>query len=317
MKKLKFQNGDTMPILGLGTWKSKPGEVYDAVREAIRIGYRHIDCAAVYGNETEIGQAFEDAFKAGEVKRENLWVTSKLWNTAHRRHQVQPALEKTLSDLRLDYLDLYLMHWPVALKENAPFPYRAEDMIDIDEIPLQETWEAMEDCHQKGLTRHIGVSNFNIKNLKKILQNARQQPEMNQVELQPLLPQDDLLEFCGSENIHLTAYSPLGSRDRSTALKANEEPDLFENKTIVNIAERHGCTPAQVLIAWAVARGTAVIPKSVNPARLQQNFEAANIDLTGEDMSEIARMDQHFRFISGSFWTAEGSPYTREYLWGS
>ncbi len=316
MKKLKFQNGDTLPILGLGTWKSKPGEVYTAVREAIKIGYRHIDCAAVYNNEAEIGQAFEDAMKAGDVKREDLRITSKLWNTSHRKHQVQPALEKTLSDLRLDYLDLYLIHWPVAMKENAPFPYRAEDMISLEEIPVEETWEVMEACQTKGLARHIGVSNFSISKLKKLVSSAKQKPEMNQIELQPLLQQNDMLEYCGSENIHLTAYSPLGSRDRSANFKDPNEPDLFENEVIVKIAERHNCSPAQILIAWAIARGTAVIPKSVNPKRLQQNFDAANIELTGDDMSDIARLDKGFRFITGSFWAVEGSPYSLESLWG-
>lgn len=315
MKKLKFDNGDTLPILGLGTWKSKSGEVYKAIREAINIGYRHIDCAAVYGNEAEIGQAFQDAFKAGDVKREDLWVTSKLWNTEHRKNQVQPALEKTLSDLRLDYLNLYLIHWPVAIKENAPFPYKGEDILNPQEIPVAETWEAMEACQQKELTRHIGVSNFSISKLKKLIAGATRKPEMNQIELQPLLQQNDLLEFCGNENIHLTAYSPLGSRDRSASTKEENEPDLFKNKTIEKVAERHNCTPAQILIAWAIARGTAVIPKSVNPERLQQNFDAARIELTEEDMSEMASLDRNYRFITGSFWTAKGSPYTLESLW--
>lgn len=315
MKKLTFQNGDTLPMLGLGTWKSKPGEVYHAVREAIRIGYRHIDCAAVYANEAEIGQALEDTMQEGEVKREELWITSKLWNTAHRRQQVRPALEKTLHDLRLDYLDLYLVHWPVALKEHAPFPYRAEDLISLDEIPMTETWEGMEECLTSGLTRHIGVSNFSISKLKALKYSAVYAPEMNQIELQPLLQQNDMLDFCKKEGIHLTAYSPLGSRDRSAFFKDPNEPDLFENPVIKKVAAQNHCTPAQILIAWALQRGTAVIPKSVNPERIRQNFDAANILLSSSDMDELGRLDKHFRFITGGFWTQKGSPYTMESLW--
>lgn len=315
MKKLTFQNGDTLPMLGLGTWKSKPGEVYHALREAIRIGYRHIDCAAVYANEAEIGQALEDTMQEGEVKREELWITSKLWNTAHCRQQVRPALEKTLHDLRLDYLDLYLVHWPVALKEHAPFPYRAEDLISLDEIPMTETWEGMEECLTSGLTRHIGVSNFSISKLKALKYSAVLPPEMNQIELQPLLQQNDMLDFCKKEGIHLTAYSPLGSRDRSAFFKDPNEPDLFENPVIKKVAAQNHCTPAQILIAWALQRGTAVIPKSVNPERIRQNFDAANILLSHSDMDEIGRLDKHFRFITGGFWTQKGSPYTMESLW--
>ena len=165
MKTFKFSNGDAMPTLGLGTWKSKPGEVYNAIREAIKIGYRHIDCAYIYMNEAEIGQAFSDAFQTGDVKREELWITSKLWNNAHLTSDVRPALEKTLTDLRLDYLDLYLMHWPVALKPGVAFPKSADDFISLEEIPIISTWQEMEKCAQAGMTRHIGVCNLSIKNL--------------------------------------------------------------------------------------------------------------------------------------------------------
>ena len=133
MKTYKFKNGDQMPALGLGTWKSNPGEVYDAVREAIKVGYRHIDCAHIYGNEAEIGQAFSDAFKTGEVKREDLWITSKLWNSSHLKNDVRPALETTLKNLQLDYLDLYLIHWPVALKPGTEFPDSSDRFLSLDE----------------------------------------------------------------------------------------------------------------------------------------------------------------------------------------
>jgi alcohol dehydrogenase (NADP+) len=171
MKKLVFKNGDTMPALGLGTWQAPRGEVGQAVREAIRIGYRHIDCAAIYGNEKEIGEALQAAFKAGEVQREELWITSKLWNTRHGQANVRPALEKTLADLQLDYLDLYLIHWPVAMKHVVP--HIPNQFIPLEEQPIADTWLGMEAVLDAGLTRHIGVSNFSVKKLKKLLETAR------------------------------------------------------------------------------------------------------------------------------------------------
>lgn len=315
MKQLIYANGDMMPALGLGTWKSKPGEVYAAVREAIRIGYRHIDCAAIYLNEAEIGKALNDEFASGSVKREELWITSKLWNNAHRREQVIPALKKTLADLQLEYLDLYLVHWPIAFKEDVLAPRKGSDYITLDEIPLIETWQGMEDALSNGFAKHIGVSNFSVKKLKALIAQAKYKPEINQVELHPLLQQNDLFGFCKSENIFLTAYSPLGSQDRHPSLKRIDEPSLFNNSVIVSIAEKHNCTPAQVLIKWAVQRGTAVIPKSINPARLKENFDSQFITLTSDDMSSIAALDKHYRFLNGDNWAANGSPYTVAGIW--
>jgi len=283
MKTLQFSNGDSMPILGLGTWKSKPGEVYEAVKAALRVGYRHIDCARIYGNEAEIGQAFAESFQAGIVKREDIWVTSKLWNDSHAPEHVQPGLAETLSDLQLDYLDLFLMHWPVALKKGASFPLSAEKMISLDDLPLEATWGAMESLVDKGLCRHIGVSNFSLPKLKSLMAAAKLKPELNQVELHPYLQQNDLLKFCHQNGIHMTAYSPLGSPDRPDSLKTEDEPVLMEDPTITAIAERRGLSPAQVLIAWAIHRGTAVIPKSVNPKRIEQNLATAAVSLTDED----------------------------------
>jgi len=207
MDKFKFRNGDEMPALGLGTWKSNPGEVYAVVREAIKIGYRHIDCAAFYGNEPEIGQAFVDAFDAGDVKREDLWVTSKLWNNAHLKKDVRPALEKTLKDLQLDYLDLYLIHWPVALKPGVQFPSSVNDFLSLDDAPTAATWEAMEACAKNGLSKHIGVSNFSIKKIRELLDDCEIKPEVNQIELHPFHQQPEMLEFCNKENIGYVALN--------------------------------------------------------------------------------------------------------------
>ena len=315
MNTLLFPNGDNIPALGLGTWKSPEGEVYDAVLEAIKAGYRHIDCAPIYGNEKEIGNALKKAFDDNLVKREELFITSKLWNADHLPEDVPAGLQRTLDDLQLSYLDLFLMHWPVALKPGTLFPKTPDDFLGPDKAPIEATWKAMEALKEKGLVKHIGVANFNQKNLQVLIEKGTHKPEMNQVELHPCLPQSDLINFCQAQNILVTAYSPLGSRDRAARMKKDDEPNMFELETIKTIADKHGKTPAQILLAWAVNRGTSVIPKSTNAGRIKQNLEADSITLSAEEMDQINNIDQHYRFVDGSFWASEGSPYTLDYLW--
>jgi alcohol dehydrogenase (NADP+) len=304
-----------MPILGLGTWQSEPGAVQAAVREAIRLGYRHIDCAAAYGNEVEIGKAIRDAIGAGEVTRQELWITSKLWCNAHGRDNVAGALRKSLQDLGLDYLDLYLIHWPIPLKPGAGFPLTAADFEPLARVPIQSTWEGMEAAVAAGLTRHIGVSNFSARKLRDLLPHCRIRVEVNQVELHPLLQQPELVKYCASQGIHITAWAPLGSSGRPELVKAPDAPVLLDNPVIKSIAQGRRCTPAQVLLAWHIQRGIAAIPKSVSPSRLRENLAAADIELSQADLDRIAGLDRNYRMISGSFWVVEGGPWTIQSIW--
>jgi alcohol dehydrogenase (NADP+) len=315
MRTVTFANGDRMPLLGLGTWKSAPGEVGAAVREAIRLGYRHIDCASVYANEPEVGEAIRGAIAAGEVTREELWITSKLWCNAHGQANVEPALRRSLGDLGLEWLDLYLVHWPVPIRPGVAFPGSGDDLLPPAAVPLTDTWQGMEAVLDLGLTHHIGVSNFSSRKLQQVLASARRQPEVNQVERHPLLQQPQLLADCAAAGVHITAYSPLGSGDRPAALKGADEPVLLENPVISAIAAEHGCSPAQVLIAWHLQSGISTIPKSVSPARLQQNLAAADLELSPSDLERIAGLDQHRRLVDGSFWLLEGSPWSLQTLW--
>lgn len=314
MKTIPLRSGATIPAIGLGTWKASPGMVGKAVKEALKSGYQHVDCAAVYQNEKEIGQALFEVFANDDIKREEVWITSKLWNTAHKKEHVIPALKQTLFDLQLDYLDLYLMHWPVAFKPGLKgFPQSDEDYLSLDEVPLIETWNAMLEAKKQGLIKHAGVSNFSAKKLMDLLSKTTDGPEMNQVELHPFLHQDELLSFCKENNIALTAYSPLGSTDRATQMKAANEPSLLDNEVVNKIAKQKNATPAQVLICWSVQRGTAVIPKSTNPGRIKENLASGQLELSQEDMKALKGLDMHYRYVHGKFFETSDGKYHNIY----
>lgn len=308
-----FSNKDRIPAIGLGTWQSENKEVNNAVRYAIDIGYRHIDCAFIYGNEIPIGQAIKESLKSEELSREELWITSKLWNNSHKPEDVIPAIKKSIKDLRVDYLDLYLIHWPVVQKSDVINARNGSDFLPLNDVQIEETWEAMQELKQEGLAKHVGVCNFSIDKLKNFKKSGLPTPEVNQIELHPYLRQEDMLQYAQENQIVITAYSPLG---RGLIYQGKTDfPTLLEHEIIKSIAEELQVSPAQVLIRWALERGTAVIPKSVNPKHIKSNLATLNFRLTDEHLQLINQLDRHYRYIDGTFWTGEGSPYTLERLW--
>ena len=316
MSVLTFLNGDTMPILGLGTFQAKPGVIHDVVVKAVELGYRHLDCAHIYGNEKEIGKALEYCISKKLVSRNDLWITSKLWNDSHRKEHVRPAVERTLEDLRLEYLDLYLVHWPIAFRHGVRGPKSATDFVSLNEIPLSETWAAMQVIHGDGLARHIGISNFSVSDIDNLIASADIKPEMNQVELHPYLAQKELTGHCHKHHIHVTAYSSFGSKARPDTRDNEDVPLLLEHPAVRDIALRRGMTPAQVLLAWTIRHGISVIPKSVNPSRLEQNLRTLDFTMQQQDMRTLDQLDNRTRFVRGDFWDIPGSPYSSKTLWG-
>jgi len=269
----KLNTGASIPAVGLGTWQAKPGEVGEAVKHALKTGYRHLDCALIYGNEKEVGEAI----KASGVPREEIFITSKAWNTYH--DNVAASLEQTLTDLQVKYLDLYLVHWPVRLVPNESsklLPVNPDGTRSVDRSwNQQDTWRQMEEVYKAGKVKAIGVSNWSIPNLEYLEKSWTVVPAVNQVELHPFLPQHALKKWCDSRGILLEAYCPLGSTN-SPILK---DPD------IVAIAEKYKASPATILISYQVNRGCIVLPKSVTASRITENLQV--IDIAPEDMEVL------------------------------
>jgi diketogulonate reductase-like aldo/keto reductase len=291
-----LRTGDKMPKVGLGTWKGEATAVQTAVEGALNAGYRHLDCACDYGNEQAVGAAIASSLNAGVCTRDELWVTSKLWNTYHAKEHVEAACRKTLADLGLDYLDLYLVHFPISLK-FVPFekryppewiydPDAADPQMIIADVPISETWAAMENLKSKGLVRNIGVSNFTCQSLMDLLKYCKIAPAVNQVESHPYLTQPKLMQFCKSAGIVVTAFSPLGSSSY-IELGMAKDVGVLNETAVASIGKKHNKTPAQVVLRWNVQRGCSIVPKSVKAARLAENISIFDFEL---DESEMATM---------------------------
>ncbi|KAK4046975.1 hypothetical protein OIO90_006367 [Microbotryomycetes sp. JL221] len=269
--------GAKIPAIGLGTWQSEPNKVRQAVTTAIQAGYRHIDCAWIYRNEDEVGQGIKDS----GIERSKLFVTSKLWNNSHQPDKVEQALDETLSNLNLNYLDLYLMHWPVAFGKGKTSDGKPNIDWDLTHDPLP-TWQAMEKLVDKGKVKHIGISNFSIQRIQPLLKQARIKPAVNQVELNLQCAQPELVEWCLNHNILVESYSPLGSTGA---------PQL-EDPIVQDIAKQHKVGPANVLISWQVARGCICLPKSITPERIKSNFQ--DVELTADQVDRLNQRAKEF-----------------------
>lgn len=303
----QLPSGASFPLVGLGTWKSDKGDAGRAVQAAVHAGYRAIDCARIYGNENEIGAALAEVLAEGVVKREQLFITGKLWNSDHAPERVEAACRQTLADLQLQYLDLFLIHWPFT---GLPGPQLSPPYID--------TWRAMEGLVSKGLVRDIGVSNMSRRKIQELLDaGVTLKPAVNQVEAHPYFCNDALLQYCTAQGIHLTAYSPLGSPDSADIMgrdKAIQGP--MQDATVKAIADRLGQSCAQVLIRWAVQRGTSVLPKSTHPGRITANLDVFSWSLSAEDFAALSSLSTQRRMVAGGMWVNPQGPYrSLQELW--
>jgi len=289
-------NKSKIPMLGLGTWLSAPGEVKDAVEYALKIGYRHIDAAAVYGNEKEVGAGIAAAIRSG-VRRADIFVTSKLWNTKHGAKDVVPALQKTLSDLGLEYLDLFLVHWPLTMRAgDNMFPKKEDGSPDYGRfVPHGETWQAMEQCVRRGLTKHIGLSNFNEAQIASVIEGASIPPAVVQCEGHPFLAQNELKAFCDAQGIVLEAYSPLGNPGRPKHWDHSLRR-VLDDPVINDIAAALDVTAADCCIRYQIERGVVVIPKSVKRHRIRSNFEIWDFELGEQRLERMAALDRGQRY---------------------
>ncbi|KAG9444800.1 hypothetical protein H6P81_016140 [Aristolochia fimbriata] len=288
-----------MPCIGMGTAASLTEGSSDeitkrAVLEAIGLGYRHFDTASAYLSEKDMGEAISEALHVGLIESRNeLFVSSKLWCTDAHRHLVLPALQKSLRNLQLDYLDLYLIHWPVSVKPGEyTVPVEKDDFL----LPMDfgSVWEAMEECHGLGLTKAIGVSNFSCEKLQLLLSTAKVKPAVNQVEMNPLLRQKKLREFCEVKGIHICAYSPLGGKGTLWG-----DSQVMECQVLKEIAKNKGKTLAQVCLRWVYEQKVSLLVKSFNKERLKENLEIFDWELSEEELQKIEHLPQH-RSVSGA-----------------
>ncbi|MGJ8698056.1 MAG: aldo/keto reductase [Verrucomicrobiaceae bacterium] len=297
-------DGSAFPSPGLGTWKIDEDRVPSVIHEAVETGWRHLDCASDYGNEHLVGKGIKSALDAGLCERDDLWITSKLWNTYHEPQHVRAACERSLKDLGVDQLDLYLIHFPISL-QFVPFEERyPPGWVDPSEenaamkpisVPYADTWRAMEQLVDDGLVKRIGVCNLTTQSLRDLLSYARIKPAALQVELHPYLCQDALVRYAQSEDIAVTAFSPFGADSYLSLGMAEKTDRLLDHPVIEKIAAAHARTPAQVLIRWAMQRGTVPIPKTQSPDRLRENLHLDFV-LTTDQLATISGLDQHRRF---------------------
>lgn len=299
-------DGGLFPSVGLGTWKIPDAVLPDLIPAAIDLGYRHFDCACDYGNEKAVGEGLRRSLSAGACTRDDLWITSKLWNTYHHPDHVRAACERNLADLGLDELDLYLIHFPVTLA-YVPFEERYPPGWFFDpgaespamkpvRVPLAETWGAMEGLVEAGLVKRIGVCNFGTALIRDLQSYARIQPSVLQVEMHPYLTQQKLLRFCQEENIIVTAFSPFGASSYVPLNMAGANESVLDDPEVIAIAGDLGKTPGQIVLRWAIQRGTVTIPKTQTVAHLRDNIELFGFDLGDTEMTRIDRLDRNRRF---------------------
>jgi len=303
---IRVPNSKPIPAVGLGFWKVEKSQAAALTVDAIKAGYRHLDCASDYGNEADVGNGIKEIANQKLCRREDLWVTSKLWNTYHRPEHVRKALERSLSDLKLDYLDLYLVHFPIAM-QFVPFESRypagwfadpnvANPRMVPDSVPIRETWQAMEELVDAGLVRSIGLSNFGVSLIRDLLSQCRIRPCMLQVELHPYLAQTKLLRYCKESDLAVTGFSPLGAPSYIPIGMATESDSVLKHSVVEQIAASHGKTPAQIVLRWGVQRGTAIVPKTCKLERLRENIDLDGFLLAEEEMDRITALDKNQRF---------------------